>query len=133
MRKLVLLGLAALLLSVPSAVGATAPPAPANLVVTGTTETTITLAWGPTQVADFQAYDAPKKNQLIVGWSASTDTRGPVTYTVTKDGSQIATGYAGTEITLTGIGPKVRSFRICVTPSSIAGSGPVNCSTFTRV
>lgn len=109
------------------------PPTPTNLEVISATEDSVTIAWGPTMPGDFYVVSEPKKNQLRVGWGASEDTRGPVTYTVTKDGTQVSTGQSINEYTVTGVGPKVKSFRVCVVPFVAPDkTGPGNCGTFTK-
>lgn len=129
---LIAAALSVLLLAISGAAAQTAVPAPTNLQVVSATENSITLAWGPSMVSDFGAYVASKKNQVLVAWTPSQDTRGTVTYNVTKNGTLVSSGKSTPEYLVTGLNPNVDQFRICVTPVSPAGPGPVNCSTFAR-
>lgn len=109
------------------------PPAPTNLEVISATEDTITIAWGPAQPGEFYPISVPKKNTLRIGWGPSQDSRSPITYTLTKDGTVVATGLQGNEYTLSGIGPKLTTFRTCVKAiNQKAQESPEMCATWTK-
>jgi hypothetical protein len=107
---------------------------PTNLEVVDVTQTSITIAWGPSQPGPFANLGEPRKNQVLVGWGASQDSRSAVTYTFVKDGATMATGLTKPQYLVTGIGGKVRSFRVCVTAQNAKGqSSPQTCGTFSKV
>jgi len=111
----------------------TGPPAPVNLEVVDATETSVTIAWGPSPPGDFTPGVENKKNTVTIGWGPSEDSRSAVTYTLKKDGTTIATGLSNPSYTVTGVGPKVKSFRTCVTAFNTRGqASPETCGTYTR-
>jgi hypothetical protein len=124
-------GAAFLLLAVPGA-AATVPAAPANLETTGSTETSVSLAWGPTQPGSFTFVGAGG-SWVTVGWGASLDLRGGVVrYEVSKDGgppvSTTATSYR-----FSGISRSTTVFRLCVRAFNAAGQGSApTCGSMTR-
>lgn len=121
----------AILLATGSA-AVTGPAAPTNLEVVAVTQDSITLAWGPSQPGEFTFLGTPRKNQVLVGWGASQDTRSAVTYTVVKDGTQVATGVTQPQYPVS-VGAKTKSFRVCVTAANASGQlSPQTCGTFTR-
>jgi len=108
-------------------------PMPTNLEVVEATETSITIAWGPALPGEFFYIGEPKKNTVRIGWGASQDSRSAVTYTLKKDGTTVASNLQGTEYTLTGIGPKVKTFRTCVTAYNANNqASPEMCATWTH-
>jgi hypothetical protein len=109
-------------------------PAPVNLEVVGVTEDSITIAWGPSPPGPFTFLGEPKKNTVLVGWGASDDSRSAVTYTVVKDGTQVATGVTQPQYLFSGINQKVKSFRICVTATNAKGQNSTqSCGSMTRI
>jgi hypothetical protein len=111
----------------------TGPAAPTNVEAIATTETSVTLAWGPSQPGAFTNLGQPTKNSVIVGWGASQDSRSAVTYTFVKDGTTVATGLVNPQyrVSLSG---KTKSFRVCVTAYNAANqASPQTCGTFTKI
>ncbi len=135
MKRSVIALVAVVLFAIMTVTGAsatTAPPTPTNLEVTGVTETSVTLAWGPAQPGEFYGV-SETKNSLTLAWGASQDSRSAVTYTLERDGSQIASGLTGTQYKLTGLHPKLNTFRTCVTAVNTSGQkSPPMCATWTR-
>lgn len=135
MRSAVLVVVAAAFFStliIGSVAALTGPDAPTNVQAIETTETSVTLAWGPSQPGAFTNLGQPSKNSLIVGWGASHDTRSAVTYTFVKDGATLATGLTSPQykVTLSG---KTRTFRVCVTAVNASNQlSPQTCGSFTR-
>ncbi|HXG76323.1 MAG TPA: fibronectin type III domain-containing protein [Gaiellaceae bacterium] len=127
------LGLAALVTLLPSASAQTAgPQPPANPAVLAASQDSITIGWGPTQPGPFLSL-GEERNALVVGWGPSEDPRGPVTYTLTKDGSVVASGLTTTSYRLTGLNKKTKSFRTCVRAIGVQGlASPQACATWTR-
>ena len=123
-----------LVLAVGGSGAATVGPAmPTNLEVISVTETTITIAWGPSQPGEFTYLGTPKKNQVKVGWGPSEDSRSAVTYTFKKDGTVMAAGLTQPQYAVS-VGAKVKSFRMCVTAQNAAGqSSPESCGTMTKL
>lgn len=123
--------LAALCVSLVSGAAAqTAVPSPTNLELTGATQTTLSVAWGPTLPGPFAIVDAGGSS-VTVGWGASQDSRSAVSYRVSKDGAMSVTvdtnqyRFAGVQ--------KTPSFRVCVTAVNGAGQlSPTACGTITR-
>lgn len=108
-------------------------PAPVNLEVVDVTQDSITIAWGPSMPGPFTYLGVPKKNTVLVGWGASQDSRSAVTYTVWKDGTQVASGVTQPQYLVSGITQKVKSFRVCVTATNAKGQDSTqNCGTFTK-
>jgi hypothetical protein len=109
------------------------PTTPVNLEAVGATETSVSLAWGPSQPGAFLNLGQPRQNAVTVGWGASVDLRGAVSYQLTRDGVLVASGLTQPSYTLQGLGPKVVSMRLCVTASNPTGqtSAPT-CGTWTR-
>ena len=125
------LALAALVVVVPSAAQTPAPAAPANLEVVGLTQTSITLAWGPSVPGAFTVLDGGR-NWVTAGWGASQDTRSAVSYRVWKDGELV--GQVLTPEYRFHTHPKVDSFRICVQAINASGqASPQGCGTITRL
>lgn len=113
------------------------PAAPTNLEVVSATQDSITLAWGPSQPGGF--YNAGEgSNYVMVAWGTSQDSRGPVTYKLSKDGAVIANGLTTNVYRITfppGKGKKgaVSTFRTCVTAYLADGrASPPTCGTWTR-
>lgn len=116
-----------------SALVSSGPPAPTNLEATNITETSVTLVWGPSMPGPFTTINVPRRTQVLVGWGASEDSRSAVTYNVSKDGSQVATGLKVPQYLVSGVS-KATSFRICVTAVNASGkTSPQNCATYTKV
>lgn len=110
----------------------TSPATPTNLEVVSVTETSVTIAWGPSQPGPFTFLGSPRKNQVTVGWGASQDSRSPVTYTLKKDGATVATGLTQPQFTVS-VGGKTRSFRVCATAVNARGQvSPETCGAFTK-
>lgn len=108
------------------------PAAPTNLEATNITETSVTLKWGPSMPGPFTTINVPRRSQVLVGWGASEDSRSAVTYNVSKDGSQVATGLTQPQYLVTGIS-KATSFRLCVVAvNASGGTSPQNCATYTK-
>lgn len=127
-------GGALVLLSGGGAATTSGPAMPTNLEVVAVTETSITLAWGPSQPGPFTNLGEPKKNQLLVGWGPSQDSRSAVTYTFVKDGATVASGLTKPQYLVTGLNPKTKSFRVCVTARNAKGqSSPQTCGTFSKI
>ena len=113
--------------------GTDPPGTPTNLEVVEATETSITIAWGPSQPGEFLPGTVGKKNTVTIRWGPSEDSRSAVTYTLKKDGSTVASGLTSPSYTLSGVGPKVKSFRVCVTAfNAKGGASPETCGTYTR-
>lgn len=133
--KLSLVGaiLAGALLLLPIASAQTSgPPAPTNLEIIASTQDSITLAWGPAQPGEFY-FVAADKNSVVVGWGPSQDSRSPISYTLSKNGSIVVSGLTTTSYRVTGIVHKVQSFRTCVQAFNTAGqSSPAMCATWAR-
>lgn len=124
---------ALLVMVVAGAAAETGPPAPTNLEVVAVTEDSVTIAWGPSMPGTFSAVSEPKKNQLLIQWEPSFDSRSAVTYTISKDGTQLASGLAQNQYVITGLSAKVTTFRTCVTAYNAAQqASPQNCATWTR-
>jgi hypothetical protein len=131
-RMLPLFAAAAAILLAPGSAAVTGPATPTNLEVVAVTETSITIAWGPSQPGEFVFLGSPKKNQVLIGWGASEDSRSAVTYRVSKDGTQVASNLTQPKTTVS-VGGKTKSFRICVTAANASGQlSPQTCGTFTR-
>lgn len=112
----------------------TGPAAPTNVEAVEVGQDYIKLAWGPSQPGAFSAVSEPKKNSLTIAWGASEDSRSAVTYTLWKDGTQVASGLSQTQYTLTGINPKAKSFRTCVTAYNAAQqASPQTCATWSKI
>lgn len=109
------------------------PAAPTNLEVVSVTETSITIAWGPSQPGPFTFLGSPKKNQVKVGWGASEDSRSQtITYQFKKDGAVVAAGLTHPSYTVS-VGGKTTSFRMCVTAFNANGqASPETCGTMTK-
>ena len=141
MKKLIFVVIVALTFTVTvtfAVTGASAPlgpPAPTNLEVVSVSQDKITLAWGPAQPGEF--YNAGEgSNYLMVAWGISQDSRGPVTYTLTKDGNTVATGLTTNTHRLSFPAAKKKlpvTFRTCVTAKLADGrSSPPMCATWSR-
>lgn len=110
------------------------PPTPVNLEVVNATEDSVTIAWGPSPPGPFLDATVGKKNTLTIGWGPSDDTRGPITYTLKRDGTVVATDLTTNAYTLTGVGPKVNSIRVCVTAFNGKGQASTeSCGSYTRL
>lgn len=108
------------------------PAMPTNLEVTGATEDSISVAWGPEQPGAFYPV-AESKNSVTIAWGPSKDSRYSISYTITKNDVQVASGILGNTYKLTGINNKVKSFRTCVTAVNSRGQlSPPNCANWTR-
>lgn len=108
------------------------PPMPVNLEVISATEDSVTIAWGPSPPGPFTFLGSPKKNQVKIGWGESQDSRGPITYTIKKDGTQIDSGFSAPAYII-GVGAKTKSFRACVTATNSKGQNSTeSCGTFTK-
>lgn len=109
------------------------PAAPTNVEAIEVGQDYVKLAWGPSQPGPFTNLGEPRKNQLLIGWGVSEDSRSAVTYTLVKDGVTLATGLIEPQYLVTGLSSKVRSFRVCVTAVNVAGQlSPQACGTFSR-
>jgi len=110
----------------------TGPAAPTNVQQIGATETSVTIAWGPTQPGPFSNLGEPRKNTVLVGWGASKDSRSAVHYELTKDGGSPLTVSAN-QYLVTGLNRKT-TFRVCVTAINVAGlRSPQSCVTFAKI
>jgi len=129
---LLVFAVGAVILLATGSAAVTGPAAPTNLEVVAVTETSVTLAWGPSQPGPFTFLGTPRKNQVLIGWGASEDTRSAVTYRLDKDGTQVATGLAQPQFSVS-VGAKTKTFRVCVTAANASGQlSPQTCGTFTR-
>ncbi len=130
--RLAIIALALVVLVVPMAASSvTGPAAPTNLEAT-CTQTDCYLTWGPSQPGPFVNLGEPKKNAILVGWGASEDTRSAVTYTLTKNGTTVAAGLTQPQYLLNGVGPKVKTLRLCVTAfNTRQQASPEMCGTWT--
>ena len=129
---LLVFAVGAVILLATGSAAVTGPAAPTNLEVVAVTETSVTLAWGPSQPGPFTFLGTPRKNQVLIGWGASEDTRSAVTYRLDKDGTQVATGLAQPQFAVS-VGAKTKTFRVCVTAANASGQlSPQTCGTFTR-
>jgi len=90
----------------------TGPAKPRNLAVTDVTTNSIKLLWGPTQPGPFKVI-ANTPTTVTVGWGASKDTRGPITYQVTRNGKVVDKARKHPSKTFT-VASSVKSFKICV-------------------
>ena len=133
MRLLVIAALALTVVAIGGAATSSGPATPTNLEVVAVTEDSITIAWGPSQPGEFAFLGSPKKNQVLVGWGPSEDSRSSVTYKVVKD-SDAPVYTAEPQYLFTGIPGKTKSFRVCVTALNAAGQeSPPSCGTLTRL
>ena len=82
-------------MALPAAAADGVPDPPVNVEVAAVTTDSITLVWGPTQPGAFTASNGTN-NAVTVGWSASEDPRGPLSYEVARDGQVVASGVTGT-------------------------------------
>ena len=129
---LLVFAVGAVILLATGSAAVTGPAAPTNLEVVAVTETSVTLAWGPSQPGPFTFLGTPRKNQVLIGWGASEDTRSAVTYRLDKDGTQVAAGLAQPQFAVS-VGAKTKTFRVCVTAANASGQlSPQTCGTFTR-
>lgn len=133
MRATIATAIVGLLMSIQAAAApVTALAPPTNLQVVATTEDSITVAWGPSQPSDFKVLAVYKNgNAILLGWKFSEDTRGPVTYTVTKNGVDLVSGLSLPQYRIGGL-HRTASFRVCVTATSVAGPSAASCGTVSR-
>lgn len=112
----------------------TGPAAPTNVEAVEVGTDYVKLAWGPSQPGAFTNLGEPKRNALMIGWGPSEDSRSAVTYTLSKDGSVVASGLSQPQYTLTGLNPKAKSFRTCVTAYNAANqASPQTCATWSKI
>jgi hypothetical protein len=130
-HKALIVAIAIGLVSVAGASSQTAgPPEPTNLEVVAATQDSITLAWGPSMPGEFYVTEEGS-NYILVAWGTSEDSRGPVTYTLTRDDDVLVAGL--TTNTFRVFAPGRKPFRTCVTAQVADGrSSPPMCATWTK-